>query len=165
MSRKRRGVPKDVGVRLSPPELWELSFIRNKTSVEVEPSEPRFDFELGVSRLGANRLGVELAVKLRDFPPISMRIGYRAVCETDFEGSAEEFDLHLRLLAAEVVPAALYPYVRETAGTTALKAGFPQLLPPLISFAEIFDPKRIELPSTFAEDASADLTSRKAPRS
>jgi len=142
-----------------------LSLSRNRALVGGSTRDPRFDFELGVSRLATNRLGVELVVNVRDFAPISMRIGYRAVCETDFDGSAEEFDLHLRLLAAEVVPAALYPYIRETAGTTALKAGFPDLLPPLVSFAETFDPKRIDLPSTLGEDVGANLIPRKARRS
>lgn len=152
MFRKSGSLPKNVGVRLSPPELWELMFSRDNTGIEAATGDPQFDFDLGLSRLGKNKLGVELAVKIRDFPPISMRISYRAVCETDFKGSAEKFDLHLRLLAAQVVPAAIYPYIRETASTTALKAGFPALLLPVVSFADIFDPKQIELPTALARD-------------
>ncbi len=140
----------DVRLKLSPPELWHLSFTRNELTEEFTSEPPSIIFGLGLNRISATSLGVELTVELTDFKPLSLRVTYRAVFEIADGETPDEIDLQLRLVAAQIAPAVLYPFIRETVLTTALKAGLPPVLPPIVNFRSVFDPAQVTLPELAA---------------
>lgn len=140
----------DVGLKLTAPELWHLSFTRNELSEEFTSELPPILFGLGLNRISATALGVELSVELSDFKPLSLRVTYRAVFEITDDKAPDEIDQQLRFVAAQIAPSVLYPFIRETVLTTALKAGLPPVLPPIVNFRSVFDPAQVTLPELAA---------------
>lgn len=136
----------DVGLKLSAPELWQLSFTRNELSEEFTTEFPPIVFGLGLNRISPTSLGVELSLELNDFKPLSLRVTYRAVFEIADDKSPAEIEQQLRFVAAQIAPTVLYPFIRETVLTTALKAGLPPVLPPIVNFRSVFDPAQVTLP-------------------
>jgi preprotein translocase subunit SecB len=134
--------------KMTVPLLWRLEFSR-KEGFDGELPKEQVPLALGlaVSRVASNRVGVELSVEIVDNPAAKMQVAFRAVF-TLVEENATGHDLEesLQIIAAQIAPSALYPYLRETIGTSAMKSGLPNLLLPIINFRDFFDPKEIEVP-------------------
>lgn len=147
--------PKDkhsAGLKLSTPELWQLSFTRHELSEAFSTEFPPLLFGLGLNRISSHSLGVELSVEIKDFKPLALRASYRAVFELAESVDTNEIDQQLRFIAAQVGPSILYPFIRETVVSTVVKAGLPPLLPPVVNFRSVFDPDQIALPDIVDSD-------------
>ena len=161
MSRRTPRRPQEPGLNLSPPELWRLEFSRREGIADGPAADTTsLNFKLGLSRLSVVRLGVELQVELIDAPGVEMKAAYRAVFEIDgAERPAEDIERDLKVVAAHVAPSALYPFLRETLVTTAVKAGLPPVIAPIVNFRRVFDPKEIALPPVPKDRAMASQPS------
>jgi preprotein translocase subunit SecB len=147
MAPKKKHAHSDAGVRLSAPELWRLEFTRNELIQDFKGEAPPLLFGLGLNRLANNKIGVELSVEIKDFPPVSMTVSYRAVFELDrADSKGESFEKELKFVAAKLAPTALYPFLRETVAITLVKAGLPPLIAPVVNFASVFDADEVVLP-------------------
>ena len=153
MSRKTRPADAMPGLRLSPPELWRLHFTRHELPQDFSSEPPPLLFGLGLNRIAENRLGVELSVEIKDFPPLSVSAAYRSVFELD-ANSGTDIDEQLRVIAAQVGPAALYPFLRETITSVVMKAGLPPVVPPVVNFRSVFNPKEVALPPVREESGA-----------
>ena len=152
---RKKPTAKPAELRLSPPELWRLEFTRNELDGEFSATEhPPLIFGLGLNRISATRLGVELSVELKDFPPLSVMVAYRAVFDVESSGSPEELERDLRYVAAHIGPSALYPYVREAMSSAIVRAGLPPLVPPIVNFRNVFSADEVNLPNLPAEAPS-----------
>lgn len=143
-------------LRLSPPELWRLEFARKEPAGEVDEStELPLVFGLALNRVAVNKLGIELSVELKDFPPLTILVAYRSVFELDSTETGAALERDLKHIAAQVGPAALYPYVREAVSSTVARAGLPPLVPPIVNFRNVFDPDEVTLPAAPESDATS----------
>lgn len=150
MPRKRPASPpaRKLDLRMSsPPELARLSFSRNDAVVasEVDAAPPLL-FSLGLSRFALQTLGVELAVEIKDFAPLQILAAYRCVFSLEVEGELGEVDEDLRMVAAQIGPNALYPFLREVIASTVAKAGMLPLVPPVVNFRTVFSLDEIAVP-------------------
>ncbi|MCZ8203391.1 protein-export chaperone SecB [Gemmatimonas sp.] len=146
MSRDASKDMHSAGLKVSPPELWQLSFTRHELSEAFSTEFPPLLFGLGLNRITSHSLGVELSIEIKDFKPLTLRASYRAVFELEDSVDPNDTDQQLRFVAAQVGPSILYPFIRETVVSTVVKAGLPPLLPPVVNFRSVFDPNQIALP-------------------
>ena len=109
---------------------------------------PEVNFGLGARFLPAGELLVELTVELSHEDVVEATVTYLGVFSRE-EGEepepVEKLREEWRFFAAKVAPTVLYPYVRETLTTLALKSGLPALVVPIVNFAGVFDPADMAL--------------------
>ncbi|MFL5806940.1 MAG: protein-export chaperone SecB [Roseiflexaceae bacterium] len=141
-------------VKMSPPELWRFEFIRDAANDDqTDLEELSFSFGLGLSRPSLERLAVEFSIEIKGTLTIQISVVYRAIFEIDMpDAKPEELEQELRFVAANLAPTALYPFARETVATTVAKSGLPPLIPPIINFRTLFDPKTVEFPAVMPID-------------
>lgn len=144
---KRQPQPEAV-LHVSAPELWRFEFIKHEgTSPDFDWENIPLSFNLGLSRFSTEQLGVELSIEI-DIPITYVIVVYRATFEIEMlDSDPDDLERELRVVAAQVAPSTLYPFIRETVTTTSVKAGLPPLVPPIINFRSLFDPTSIDLPT------------------
>jgi len=114
---------------------------------EAEGAPPQMKFGLGAKLLPSGELIIEMTVEVSHQDVLEASVTYLGVF---FRGEAEEPELagkveeDWRFFAARVAPTVLYPYVRETLTTLALKAGLSALVVPIVNFSGVFDPADME---------------------
>lgn len=138
--------------------LLRLVHIKRGDEVQQEGHEPPFHLTLGVSRLAAGRIVVDLTLKSEDSGMLEFEIGYRLAIEVvpdQDQKESFEYDRVLRDIAARIGPVVLYPYLRETLSSFSLKAGLTPLVLPVMNVGTLFDPETIELPPV-DEETSAE---------
>lgn len=141
-----REIP-SVSMRLNSVILEQMSFERlGKRPGEAE-AELEVQFSLATRRPEQDSLHVRLTLRLAHAQVFEGEITYVGTfTQTKDLGQDEDGEEELRFFAAKVVPKILYPYMRETVTSTAVKAGLPALLLPVINFANVFDLDDVELP-------------------
>lgn len=154
MPAKKRKQNKEGLVRISPPQLWAFEFVREDVdNIPEQWVNLPFAFRLGLARPEAKRLDIELLTEIKETPGLRVSVTYRATFEIDASDTGPEaLERELRIIAANIAPSALFPFIRETIATASIKAGLPPLLPPIINFQNLFDPDTVELPSLQQDD-------------
>jgi preprotein translocase subunit SecB len=139
---------RNVDLRMSsPPELAKLHFSRDDAAPTSQTNQaPPLLFSLELSRFSTNRLGVELTVEIKDFAPLQILAAYRCVFAIESDSELGDVEQELRLVAAQIGPSALYPFLREAIASTVAKAGLPAVVPPIVNFRGVFNPDEVVLP-------------------
>lgn len=122
------------------------------------------EFGIRLARLASNRIGTELSLRFSDDSYKNVSIGYRIECTIDLtpDGGAS-LDEALKVAAAQIGPAALYPYIRETLGTLSLKAGGRPVVLPVVSFRNTFELAKVELPQYSSDESAEEETEGEDP--
>lgn len=147
MSAKKPRRAGDGGVRISPPELRQFRFEKHDVAPgDVPKAAPPVVFGLGVNRISESTLGVELSLEIKDFVPCSVFVSYRAVFELVGPVTARERDERLLVLATQLGPGTLYPFLREVVTSATAKALLPPLVPPVVVFKDVFAAEQVRIP-------------------
>lgn len=139
------------GVRMSAPRMTELQFSYTGPSEITEGTQIEYDWGLGVYRFSELRIGIEFTVAIRVAELVghtTYRIGFELVGGT---AEASDPDRALRTLAARVAPTTLFPYIRETFSSAALRCGL-NLVLPFQTVGALYSPEEIELPPAPVEE-------------
>lgn len=147
MSAKKPKRAGDGEVRISPPELRHFRFEKHDVaSGEVPNAAPPVVFGLGLNRISESTLGVELSLEIREFAVCSVFVSYRAVFELVGPLTRAERKERLQVLATQLGPGTLYPFLREVVVSAAAKALLPPLVPPVVLFKEVFAAEQVQIP-------------------
>ena len=158
ISRDRASNVPKTELRLSAPDLRKLHFVKKGPRTEQD-TELELKYGLAVRRYAENRLGVELSLQ-SDGPQVEFHVTYRAVFTLEVEEGAPAPDWvkELRVIAKEIAPSVLFPFLREAITSTASKAGVRSLVPPLVNFRELFKSVDIVIPDAPAPVPEAEAT-------
>lgn len=138
-----------LDLRMSAPELWELSFRQGEMDSSGRAGDGKQQLRLGIgfTRTSRTKLGVELGVDVLGLPSTELTVKYRAVFEFVEADNAEvDIDAHFREVAAGLAPSALFPFIREAVAATASRAGMPPLTLPIINFRNFFSEEDLKVP-------------------
>jgi len=136
-----------AGVQFVQPVLASLVFEAGPDAeLPEETGEVEGNFVLNVTRLSLTEIAVEFGLNVEGIPEISARCTFRAKYRLR-AGSPEEQDPEAALkgVATKLAPTMLYPFVREALQRSAVQAGLPAFLVPIVTFAAMF--KDFELPA------------------
>lgn len=154
----RRGPPPtDIGgfsIHLGQPKLHRVRFavaddLVEASGIQDKKKEQKVDvnFGLTLARPSMNEIGTELAVTFRDNEYPDIEVAYRIEARVDLnEDSTVELEEALKTVAAQISPAALYPYIRETLGSLSTRAGATPIVLPVVNFRRVFDLDAITIP-------------------
>lgn len=133
-----------AGVRISTPQMRALSFSYDGPGEIPEGTTIDYEWGLEIFPLGLLTLGVEFTVGVK-LPDLEGRTVFRLIFEL-LEGSpeAEQPERALRELAARTAPVTLFPFVRETFSSAAMRCGLTFVLP-FQNVGTIFTPEEISL--------------------
>lgn len=145
MSEPQPDRPWGEGVLLSAPLMRSFSFRYEGEDHLPERVPLEFEWALEVYRAAVFSIGVDLTLRVRAdrvAGETTYRLGFRLV-----EGSPEasDPDRALRSLAARAAPVTLYPYMRETFNSAAMRCGIPFVLP-FQNVGALFSPEEVEVP-------------------
>ena len=138
--------------------MRKLHFVKKGPRTDQD-TDLELKYGLAVRRYAENRLGVELSLQ-SDGPQVEFHVTYRAVFTLEVEEAAPAPDWakELRVIAKEIAPSVLFPFLRETITSTAAKAGVRSVVPPLVNFRELFKSVDIVIPDVPAPVPETDST-------
>lgn len=141
---------------LAGPELAVMQFQKLDQGAAPAEAEARVRFEMGIVRLGAVEIIVQLTCFIEDPPYFVATISYRAafgLVAPPPEGAPRE--AVLRDLCAGTAPSVIFPFIREMATSLCARAGIGLRILPVVNFAEIFAPGDIAVPPVDADESPA----------
>jgi len=138
------------------PELWNFEFQRKAEPKALsEEAMANLNFSLSITRFPERKLGVELSAIVEDPPRLKIVATFRTVFEIVAEASdAVDEEKIWRAVGALIAPGMMYPFIREMITSATQKAGLPAIVPPLVVFANVFDPNTINLPPRPSSEAT-----------
>jgi len=148
MSAKAEGAV-DASIRLvAGPELRILEVRKDDGAQEIpEGFQVEFKLDLGLNRLGANVLGIELSMQIVNVPGVSIHVVYRSVFEIENPpAEPKALDGALRQIGGRVAPSLMYPFIREAIVSSLQRALLPTFVPPIVNFATVFDVANLTVP-------------------
>lgn len=138
------------GIIITAPQLHTLEF-RRESQEDSTSTEYETEFILGLNRFGFLRLGVEFGVTVEGIEGLHAQTTFRMVFTLKPESpEAKDPVKAFQGVAARLAPVAMYPWVRETLASIAMKAGVPNLVLPIRNVGGLWNPAEIEIPD--AED-------------
>jgi len=136
--------------RFEPPALHSLVLQRrpppdtsDATAVNVEPA---LNLRFSLVRLGSNKVGYELGVRVEFGDLMEIETTMRSEFTFEGGGDGEEREKAMRDVLARNAPAALYPYAREVVQNTLIRAVPMPLALPVVNFGSLWDGESLELP-------------------
>jgi preprotein translocase subunit SecB len=137
------GVPRPVGVRLVGLYLHEMQFIRFEGTPREEISQIPLTFNISTAWLSLEQIAVRLMVSFEIRNVAKVSVAYVATFK-DLDKDEEKPDMFWRQVAARLAPTVIFPYVRETISSMAMKSGLSQLNLPVLNVSVLFDPSTID---------------------
>jgi hypothetical protein len=137
--------------------MRSLSFSYDGSGTIPEGATIDYEWGLEIFEFGPLALGVEFTVGVK-LPDLEGRTVFRLIFEL-IEGSpeAEQPERALRELAARTAPVTLFPFVRETFSSAAMRCGL-QFALPFQNVGALFTPDEIAI-NLVSGDDSAEIHS------
>jgi hypothetical protein len=145
-----------AGVQFVQPLLASLVFEAGPDAdLPEEIGEVEGNFILNVTRLSSTEIAVEFGLDVDGIPEISARCTFRAKYRLRPNSPEEQNpEEALKGVATKLAPAMLYPFVREALQRSAVQAGLPAFLVPIVTFASMFDDFELPVTPPSAADGS-----------
>jgi preprotein translocase subunit SecB len=151
----------------SEPQLFAVELAREPVPAPAEADDVRVRFDLRYGRKHERHLGVELRARVEAGDWARVTLAYRVGFVFRGVIGEDELATSMRLLATQVAPQALYPFIRETVLSLTQKSGGPPITLPLVDWSVELGAFTFELPPPGApapEDVLRPLESAGAER-
>ncbi len=141
------------GVLISPPALARMDFDFGGVGM-AEDTPTSTEYELSIHRFAHLTAGVEFSASIVDVPELRLSATYRMVFTLAPESpEAQQPETAFQQIAARLAPLAMYPFLRETLASAAMKAGLPPIILPIQNVGALFKADDIEVSPPPEEDA------------